>query len=330
LECGSRFRVPASKLLSRGPEVHVLPEDPQLVRLDDTTLHENALRLASRERLVTEEILLHLREIDRRRIYFAYGVTTLHSYCTKILNYSEGSASRRVNAARLLGDLPEIAEKLRDGTLNLSNLSTAQTFIRAEEKRLGTAVPLEEKRELVASVENKTQFEAERLLAERLPDACVSRDRRRALANGEVEYSFVANAEFQANYQRALELSSHKRNDSSMLSLLNLVLQDYIGRHAPERKSVRLGSDAMTHSHAAAVKSKIGRQYISASVKKSLYDRSGSCCEWEDENGRCRRRHHLQIDHVIPVSAGGETVLANLQLLCRPHNLYKGPPRSRK
>src|SRR5947209_6519491 len=104
--------------------------DVQALRfLDSETIHQATVRLASEERAITERLLYHLREIERRRIYLAHECGSLHEYCTKILKYSEGSATRRVNASRLLGSVPEISEKILDGTVNLSNLAMTQSFI---------------------------------------------------------------------------------------------------------------------------------------------------------------------------------------------------------
>lgn len=48
---------------------------------------------------------------------------------------------------------------------------------------------------------------------------------------------------------------------------------------------------------------------------------------WCRDNYTCRhcsRRDRLTVDHIIPESRGGETVLSNLQTLCRPCNSRKG------
>jgi 5-methylcytosine-specific restriction endonuclease McrA len=38
----------------------------------------------------------------------------------------------------------------------------------------------------------------------------------------------------------------------------------------------------------------------------------------------CNARTLLQTDHIKPYNKGGPTTLANLQLLCGPHNRAKG------
>src|SRR3954464_6428039 len=99
--------------------------------LDEDLVHASTVRLVENERVNTEKLLWHLREVEKRRIYLKYDSHSLHHYCTKVLKYSESSATRRVNASRLLADVTEISEKIIDGSVNLSNLSMAQSFIRA-------------------------------------------------------------------------------------------------------------------------------------------------------------------------------------------------------
>ena len=53
-------------------------------------------------------------------------------YLIKELKYSEGAARRRLQSARLLKDIPEIAQKILDGSLSLTNLQKAAGFFKSE------------------------------------------------------------------------------------------------------------------------------------------------------------------------------------------------------
>jgi hypothetical protein len=46
------------------------------------------------------------------------------------LHYSEGQAGRRIQAMRLIKEIPEIEQKIESGALSLSNISQAQSFFR--------------------------------------------------------------------------------------------------------------------------------------------------------------------------------------------------------
>ena len=76
---------------------------------------------------------------------------------------SEPQAARRVNAARLLSDCPEVEAKIATGTLTLTAASQVQTFIR-NEARAGNAISKTSKIELVKKLESKPTREVERIL----------------------------------------------------------------------------------------------------------------------------------------------------------------------
>lgn len=63
------------------------------------------------------------------------------------------------------------------------------------------------------------------------------------------------------------------------------------------------------------------RVHIPADLERAVWTRDVSC-RWQFENGRmCESTYQCQLDHIHPVALGGLTVLSNLRLLCRPHNL---------
>lgn len=78
------------------------------------------------------DILHLLREAEQRRLFSKYGYGSLFEYACKRHGYSEDQANRRISGMRLLRDLPEIEEKIENGTLTLTNLCKAQAVFRAE------------------------------------------------------------------------------------------------------------------------------------------------------------------------------------------------------
>src|SRR5438045_2173558 len=86
----------------------------ELSRFSDQELLEQTQFLAQEERRIGLEVLHHLREVDRRRLY-ARTYSSLHEFVVKELHYSDGAAYRRIQAMRLLKELPEIEEQLQSG-----------------------------------------------------------------------------------------------------------------------------------------------------------------------------------------------------------------------
>jgi dynactin complex subunit len=76
---------------------------------------------------------------------------------------------RRIEAARLLSAVPAAAEKLQDGSVNLTTLTQVQSTIRREEKRSGRKISKEVKQDLIEKIQNKSSEQAERILVETFP-----------------------------------------------------------------------------------------------------------------------------------------------------------------
>src|SRR4051812_26070092 len=100
----------------------------KLRELSNSELHEQTLAKVQEERDVTLEVLVFLRETERRRSFA--GLSSLHKYCVRELKYSDSAAQRRIDSMRLLKELPEMEAGLKEGRLNLSVVSIAQTFFR--------------------------------------------------------------------------------------------------------------------------------------------------------------------------------------------------------
>ena len=288
--------------------------------LRDEQLRQKLLEFASQERKLHHLVLVHLHEVDRRRLYLNLGYKSLFHYCVKELKYSDSAAGRRVSASRLLKDTPEIVEKVETGELNLSNLSQAQSFFRQEEKRTGAKVDAAAKREVFQQMEGKTQEQAKRILFETFPEASPPvKETERPLPNNKTAVTVIIGPELQKKLNRVKELTAHSNDNPSFAELVERLADDYLKHKDPELKKptrrFTAGRDDSTH-----------RKAIRVTFRNAIYKRAHSQCEHVDPKTgqRCERRYHLQIDHIIPLANGGTNDFANLQLLCRPHNLRKG------
>src|SRR3954465_8841560 len=68
------------------------------------------------------ELLLHLAEIDERKLYAQRAFPSLHVFCVKELGFSDGAAYNRIRVARTARRWPAVLDALRTGTVHLSGL----------------------------------------------------------------------------------------------------------------------------------------------------------------------------------------------------------------
>ncbi len=87
--------------------------------LSDHALLAQVQDLAQREREATVTLIVHLAELDGRRLYLAEGYSSLFKYCTEVLHLSEHSTYNRIEAARALRRFPVLLEHLAAGELTL-------------------------------------------------------------------------------------------------------------------------------------------------------------------------------------------------------------------
>src|SRR4051812_21822376 len=95
----------------------------------DELLDETRKQVAT-EKSATLALIECLREIDARRVFLEMGFGSLHEFAIQYLNLSEGAAHRRISAARLIAQIPEVKPALESGKLNLSTITLAQTAFR--------------------------------------------------------------------------------------------------------------------------------------------------------------------------------------------------------
>ncbi len=75
------------------------------------------------------DLIEHLAEIDRRRIYRNSECNSLFEYCVHVLACSEAAAYRRIRAARACLIFPPVAVLLREGKLTLESLALLHPFL---------------------------------------------------------------------------------------------------------------------------------------------------------------------------------------------------------
>jgi hypothetical protein len=285
-----------------------------LKHLTDERLISETKKIVNQEREILVQVLHHLKEIERRRLFSELGCTSLFAYVVKQLGYSEDQAHRRISAMRLLRDLPELEERVQDGKITLTNLSMAQSLFRREERTM--PLKKEQKIELMEALENKTSREAEKIVAQRfsLP-AAFGNEKMSAVSEDLTEVKFVITEELRLKIETLKGLLAHKNSNISLSELINklcdLGIESWDPSVKARNKKFKASSDSLGAPQVTSIQQP---KSISAEVKSQIWLRAKSKCE------NCSSKYALQVDHIKPRALCGSNDIENLRLLCRNCN----------
>lgn len=262
------------------------------VRMKERTaeIHSELKQLVQKQRLVLGKVLDQLSELNRRKGFLEFGHPSLLKYCVKELGLSESAAYRRIKALRIVEKSPSVKQKLQDGKLNLAQVARAQEIFQEHKHETGAKIPEFKKAQMLGTVERKDLHESENGLRELLQ--LPPKKRRITIEVGEETYQ--AWNEFKGSM-------IHKNMSDEML------LRFAIEQAACVKKPSRIHKPRKHDPKS---------RYIPAHLKREVFEKAQYKCSWPS----CSSVYGLEVDHIKPVSEGGQTSRDNLRLLCRHHN----------
>lgn len=325
-----------------------------LRRIGNSALVARLNEVVARDRASTAEVVAHIAEMDRRRLYLAAGYSSMHRYCLDVLHLAEYAAFKRIRAGRAARRFPQVLELLADGRLHLTAIVELYPRLTAANAN-----------ELFTAATHKTREQVLRLLAERFPRADVpaqivpfaaASGIRQELAPGPVEFLAIAAQPTESNaastkpapisiaappprvtplaperfalqvtisknahelLRRAQELLGHPVPSGNIAEVLERALQELVTRLEKQKL-------AETDHPGAARAPQRGSRHVPAAVRREVRRRDDDQCTFVGRDGhRCQERRRLEFDHVVPVARGGRSTAANVRLLCRAHNQYE-------
>ena len=204
-------------------------------QLSHSEIEASLKNLVREERRITLEILHHLREIESRKIFALRGFPSLFEY-TLALGYGHDSAHRRIQAMRLLKEIPEVETKLTEGVFSVATLCQAQSFFKKEE------LSKEQKVEFLSSIEGKSKRDVEREIASLRPED-PRPEYERPISATHTEIRFTADESLLKKLKRIQELASHSRVETFQ-KLFHYMADRVLARL---ERSVRPGEDSCVH-----------------------------------------------------------------------------------
>jgi len=284
------------------------------------------------ERRISVKILRHLIEIEKRRIHLDMGYASLFVFLTKHLKYSEGSAYRRIEAMKLLRDVPDLGNKIAVGSISVTVAAEVSRLVKIKKIK-----NKETKQKLINLFSNKNKKEVEEEIAKIAPKAA-KKEKLRAINSEESSLEVTVSKELREKLEKLKALLSHKNPSLKMSGVFevmaDIALKQLEKRTSPESevasRKVTSAKNEIINSHATSPE--IARasnnpkksRYIPAKTKRIIFQRAHHQCEFTAHNNkRCESKHFLEIDHKHSYSHGGGNETQNLQLLCRQHNQRK-------
>ncbi|MFP5385668.1 MAG: HNH endonuclease [Bacteriovoracia bacterium] len=252
-----------------------------LTHLTDLVLLADTKKLASKEREMTLKVLHHLKEIDKRKLYSDLKYRSLYEYCLMELKYSEGSAIRRIVAARLLNELPEIELKIVSGDLSLMNISSGVKFIKENNIK-----NLKGKKSIFSKLEGLSKKECDQTLF-----LLSGKERPKTTTLTILDETYVL-------IEKARDLLG---NNIGHDELIQRSIEKEIANIERSKFKIR----KVRNSPPPVAKSRV----ISAKTKRNVYKRDKKCVN-------CGSIHNLNYDHIIPYAMGGKSEESNIRLLC--------------
>ncbi len=315
-----------------------------LSHLSDEELLAEARVAAGREREATARLIALLAQLDARRLYLGEGCSSLFTYCTQVLHLSEHAAYGRIEAARTARRFPVALDLLTDGSVTL----TVVTLLAPHLTPANYCDVLNEAR-------HKTKREVEHIVARLRPQPAVPATVRKlpepppqgtlGLPSGEptaeddpdpvgapsptlrpaivtplsperYKVQFTISRVTHDKLRRAQDLLRHSIPSGDPAAIfdraLTLLLVDL--------EKSRIAAAARPR---AARPLAPGSRHVPAAARREVWKRDGGQCAFVGSQERCTERGFLEFHHVEPYAAGGRTVVENLELRCRAHNVYE-------
>ena len=333
-----------------------------LSHLSDSALLKELEVLVTQDRDNTATLLAHIAEADARKLYVPAGYRSMYAYCVEHLRLSEDAAYKRIQAARVARQFPEVFTALADGRLHLSGVVLLAPYLTT-----GNA------KELLDRAAMMTKGQIEELIAARFPTSealplvvALAPGPEPQLAPGQVGGGVDGHSIEAPNSDQA----PHSTGASDdQLAPGQVGVPRSPGRIAPvafERFALHLTMGKVTHdklrhaqdllSHqiprgdlasvldraldalilrlekrklAATDRPRSARRasrdprHIPAHVRRTVWERDGGRCTFVSESGhRCESRELIEFDHVEPVAMGGQPTVNGIRLRCHAHNQY--------
>ena len=318
--------------------------------------------LVRRSNVVEADLLVHLGEVDERKLYLGCSCSSMFTFCVDELGFAEDAAYYRITVARAARKFPAIIDSVRGCRVHLAGLRLLVPHLTDENHR-----------QLLAEAAGKSKRQVEELVARLAPQAPVptvirklpelpiaaaisaspapladalptsvatsppvvqSRQERPIIApldGHNFKIQFTAPRSLREKLPKAQDPLRHRVPDGEVAAILGLALDALIQKVEKERfgsrtQGARVCESGWTGTGSAGDESSAVSvsRHIPDAVKRAVYARDGGRCTFIDERGkRCETTGYLEVDHEEGFARTHAHDPKRMRLLCRAHNQYE-------
>jgi hypothetical protein len=317
----------------------------QLESISNEELLRRLSKLLQQSRRAESELVAHIGEVDRRRLYARVASPSMFAYCTEVLHLSESEAYLRILVARSAREHPILLMMLGDGRLHLTGAAKLAPHL--TEANQDTLLP---------RAVHKTKRQIEELIAELAPRPDVAAKIRKLperrdkiaptappqllrpnvarpppapppqkpavvepLAPARFKVAFTASADLRDKLARLRVLMRSSVPDGN----LAVIIEEAVTEKLERIESRRFGKTNAPRKSLEETDTSPSSRHIPAAVKRAVHERDGDRCRFVDKQGRrCSERDDLEFHHLRPFGRGGDNSPQNIQLACPAHNGY--------
>ncbi|HKC60310.1 MAG TPA: hypothetical protein VKB92_09500 [Myxococcales bacterium] len=311
-------------------------------------------------RCLEEKLLVHLGEIDERKLYLDLGFPSMFAFCVGELGFSEDVAYNRIMVARAARRMPGILDAMRSGRVHLAGLRV-----------LAPHLTIENHSKVLAEAAGRSKREIEELVARLSPQPPVATVVRKlpgrpeappeeplALAFGAAPTMSPAEpppAPASVPPPAPVRGRAERRDMIAPLAEDSYKFQ-FTGTRAC-RDKLRQAQDLLRHripdgdvgtifeksldlmiAHLKKERFAQGRKArqvpnkesspsssrrVPAAIQRAVFERDGGRCTFTDDRGhRCPETGGLEFDHLDGYARTRIHRMDRIRLLCRAHNQH--------
>jgi len=287
--------------------------------------------------VVEAHLLVHLAEIEERRLHLEMACSSMFAFCVTKLGFSEDATYNRLGVARAGRQFPAVLDALRSGDVHLSGLRVLVPHLTAENHRevlvRAAGKSKREIEELVAALAPRppvpdamrklpctTPLETAQLAL--APVAARPADRQRPIAplsEDTFKVEFTASRGLRDKLRQAQDLLRHRLPSGDLASIVESALDLLIEKVKKQRFGVgrkpRPDRNIKTPGPCP--------RPMPASLKRQVYVRDEGRCTFVDEYGnRCPETGMLEYDHIDGWARTHIHDPDRIRLRCRAHNQH--------